>query len=790
MSNHASFGLALLLSLTLLGAAMPAGAAVDPATIPDSNYVIVKDGHLSLNGQRVRYWGWIGHFNLEGKLNEFRVKAGDSPEVKAAKIKKTREVYDALAQRIADLGFNMVRWWGVGDWRNPDYTVGDGSDADLAAFALAALEKRGIRVWMTAFNDFGRADAEADASIIDDPATAAAWTAAVKALGRDTSPRKNDIGAWDPRMRAVHLRRMKEIADWPNHYKNGLRLGDDPQMAVWELTNEEWMYSHMVNGQWQSLPQFFRDELMARWSGFLKAKYGDDKALTKAWGFLLPGESMQKNSVLLLPLAKPNDGKAFNDANPAAIAALTASKQKLSRDDFTRRRGEDVMAFLFDVQLKYKVDRRDYAKTLGKSLKLSPLVLDTGPGHQIQSILLHQQGDASTMCTYLWQTATDRQQPRFPFISGLEETPRLAMGIPWVEIGRVPGKPFFVYEFQTNNPDMYRAEVPYRIAALGAIQDWDIINFHLFGRPNDPAEESPYSKPINYSHSGNNGSIEGVHFKNDEIYASAMKAAGAFFIHGSLKPVENPTVMTFGRESLYDPKSADYGGSFGDLSFKITPTAWRYGLYMQVDPEAEKDVITGPVVERGLNEACPIKPTDQITFDWQQSFMKFDAPAGVSWTGFFAKQTGPVRFDNGIALADVQVINDEGVNYPVTKDQLYVSFSAVADDGKPLAESKKVIVSLVSTSFNWGFKINEENVARGDLGYTGKPFEGQVNAQGEKGKPPVAYARAGAVVTTGPLKGMKYTMMDWALRPIGQGVVGETLTIPADKPVFYIELTR
>ncbi len=787
-------GCSMLLAMAAREQAM--AQAESPVPIPDEKYVTVKDGHLSLAGQRVRYWGWIGHFSLEAKLSQYYVKPGDSPEVRKEKVEKGRRVMDALAQRIDDLGFNLVRWWGMGDWRNPDYEIGDGSRADLAAYSFQAMEKRGIKVWMTAFNDFGQADPDVDAALVDDPATAEAWKQAVAAM-KKPSPREADVGAWDARMRQVHLRRMKQIADWPNKYKGGLRLGDDPQMAVWELTNEEWTFAHFVNGAWQKLPKFFKDELQVRWSDFLKQKYQDDAGLTRAWGFLLPGEAIASNTILLAPLASPSNGKAFNDANPAAIAALTASQQTFSRDDFTRQRGADVLEFFSKLQIAYKTDRRDFAKGLGKSLRLCPMVLDTGDGFRIQSVLMQQQGDAVTMCSYIWQTAIDRQQPHFPFMSGLEEQPRLAMGIPWMEVGRVPGKPFFVYEFQMNNPDKYRAEVPFRIAALGAIQDWDIINFHLFGRPSDPDLPEPYSAPIHMSYydgpKGSPGaSVEGVHFKNDEIYAAAMKTAGLMFREGVLDPVKNPTVMTFGSKSLYDPRSASYGQSFGDLGLKIAPTAWRYGCYMQVDPTVENDSVSGRTVERGLDEANPIRPTDQITFDWQRGFMKLDAPAGVSWTGFFARQDGPVKFADGIELDKVSVINDPGVNYPVGDDELYISFAAVAEDGKPLAESKKVVVSLVSTSFNNGFKLVEENVARGDMGHTKKPYQGMTRGGGGDGKPPVAYVRAGATVIAPPLAGMKYKWLNWHFKPIGEGEVGADgkLVIPADKPIFTIELTR
>lgn len=65
----------------------------------DNQYVQVKDGHLSLDGKRVRYWTWIGHFWCDGENAQFNLKQDDSPEVRQAKIEKQRRIYDAPARR-------------------------------------------------------------------------------------------------------------------------------------------------------------------------------------------------------------------------------------------------------------------------------------------------------------------------------------------------------------------------------------------------------------------------------------------------------------------------------------------------------------------------------------------------------------------------------------------------------------------------------------------------------------------------------------------------------------------
>ena len=775
--------LALLLALGALIAAEHPALTLPP----DADYVQVRDGHLSLRGERVRYWGWIGHFWLEGKLKEHEIKADDSPEVRAAKVKKAYEVFDALAQRIHDTGFNLVRLWYEADWAKP-YTKGDGSRNDLLAYSLAAMDKRGIKLWCTSFNDLGSMAPE-HVSIIDEPGSADGWMSAIKEL-KNPGIRGAAMRGWDARTTAIQSQRCQEVANWPNHHKGGLRLGDDPQIAVWELTNEDWWATAMLNGHWQGLPKFFRDGYQAKWLAFLKKTYQDDAGLVSAWGPLLPGESVAQGNVVIINPGGTTNPTMVNDANPAALAALTAAKQAINRDGVSRQRTADVVRFVDELQITWKTAQRDAVRKMGRSLALSPILLDTGDGFRIQAVHLHQHGDASAMCTYLWQTAVDREQPHFPWVSGLEEQPRMGMGIPWVEVGRIPNKPFFVYEIQQNNPDKYRAEFPFRVAALGAVQDWDVVNFHLFGRPNDPALPEPYSQRMNYSHDGDGGgSIEGVHFKNDEIYTAALKAAGTFFIKGTLKPVAKPTVMTFGRKSLYDPRSADYGTSFGDLANKIMPTTYRFGLQMQVDPTQEEDSVVGPTVEQGLMQFSPLRPTPEITYDVAKGGLILDAPGGVSFTGFLAKWGGGYAFTNGVALSNVTVLNPPGMSYPIGADELYVSFAAVAQDGKPLAASKRVLVTLVSTSFNNGYTINEDNVAKGNLGYTGKPYQGQT--QDEKAAIPVLVARAGGTVISKALSGMKYRLLDWHFRELGAGTVADgVLTIPADKPVFSIELTR
>jgi len=772
------------IATTLLSSVAPLAPAADapapgPAAIPESHYVTISpDGHLQTEGQRVRYWTLISNWIFVRPIGELEFKTNEAPDVRQRKLDRLYRDTTAFSRRVVDLGFNMVRVWDSVDLTQP-YVKGDGSKQDLFAYGMNELDKRGVKLWFSKLGAMKRVLPE-DVAIIDDPATADAWKNAVASMAKDGkgAPLDRNVAYyWDARLAAIRLARLRANADFPNHYKGGMRVADDPQIAVWELTNEEWWFSHMVNGDWQKLPAFFRDGLIARWNAFLVQKYGDEARLRSAWGFLLNGESLDKKNLALAPLAKPSE-IVINDLNTAAAAALTASHQTLSRNDFTRQRGADVIEFLVDMHIAQKQAEANAVKTFGRSCKLSPLVWDTGEGYRVQSVYMQQHADAVAMCTYMEGFARDPQQPRFPWLSLNDEPPRTSLDVPWAEIGRIPGKPFFLYETQISNPAKYRVDWPYRIAALGAIQDWDIINWHLFSHPLPYKDENPYDEALDISHTG--FPPNGYHFSHDEVQSSAMKTAGAIFRSGALKPAALPTLFTWGRESLYDPASMDYGRSFGRKGDLISPTAYRYGAYMAVDPSQEKDRIKGPTVLPRVNEPNVIRPTDEITFDTRRAHLLLDAPSAIAYNGFFAQYGGPVIFKNGLTLDQVRIINPPDMPYPVTDAEKYLGFAAVAQDGLPLAQSKKIIVSLVSTSFNTGYSADAEKVA------VGKFLENQ-----KVGKAPVLVARVGAVISGPALAGMSYKFLDWAMSTIGEGVIEkDRLTIPADQPVFCVELSR
>jgi len=788
--------------------AQPDGSPNAADQIPESEYVTVRDGHLSHRGQRGRYWAVIGKPFVSSD-----VTPKDTPETRAQKIADARKGTDVKIKRFDMLGFNACRFWQANN-EPTQYIKGDGSAADEADYFVYKAKEAGMKIWVAGMNRTGTVlprDAEKYIAVGQgDPEDLKAWSAAVEEMCKPDPKTKELSGwnlsgnlarAWDPRLEQLAIRRMQNVATHFNQH-TGLRWCDDPVFAVWELSNEEWWLRKMVGGGWTKYPAYFRNALVARWNTFLKEKYRNDAGLTAAWKSLLPGESLETASVLLTPMAgESGTNLSINDANAAAQEAVKGLKDKYSRADFDRQRGGDVIEFFLGLQVAHKTRERDAIKPLGRSTRLSPMIFDTGIGYEIQSQYLHSLADAVAHDAYVNGTGPVAPAPRPANFDSLSEDaqlritleaerkasnvgrwnnwllkpPGISQGVPWLEQNKIEGKPYFCYETQIQQPAKYRADFPLRIAALAAIQDWDFICWHYFGPVNDAGtNERAFDKPMDITTGGH---PQGYHYTFDAVQNAMMRAAALTFRNGMLKPAPSPTTFIYGRKSLYDPASMDYGGSYGMTGLHMIQTTYQYGVRIAIDPTREDDEVVGPVVKvQDRSTHNPYTPTDQIRFDWKAGYLKWESPASVAFTGLLAKVELPLLFAGDVRLSDVTIANDEGMLDPMGDDEKYVAFALYSTDGSPLATCKAASLSLVSTSFNDGQRLGSE-------------------AEGVKpaaGKLPVRYARVAGTITAPALRGMKYSLRDWHDREIGNGKVSDAgeIKVPNDQFVWVVELTR
>lgn len=204
---------------------------------------------------------------------------------------------DALADRLAACGFNAVRL--------PD-AVAPADVERFDAFA-AACAWRGIRLWADALVPaLAVPPSPADAPLIDDPATADAWTNALaEAVANGFDPFL--AAPWDPRLESILQHRLR---DWARAFNSarGLRRLDEPAWALVGFSSG-WRNAFLFSAAATNAPvppAFFRDGFLAEWNGWLYERYRTDEA---AAAVLLPGESVVSNTVAWIgsPFGPPPD---------------------------------------------------------------------------------------------------------------------------------------------------------------------------------------------------------------------------------------------------------------------------------------------------------------------------------------------------------------------------------------------------------------------------------------------------------------------------------------------------
>lgn len=268
-----------------------------------------------------------------------------------------------------------------------------------------------------------------------------------------------------------------------------------------------------------------------------------------------------------------------------------------------------------------------------------------------------------------------------------------------------------------------------------------------------------------------------------------MHAAGKMFTNCHLKKAPEPTKFIYGRKTLYHPDSMDYAGSYGKNGEDMLHTAYRYGSRIFIDTTREDDEITGPTVPlKGYAHPNPLRPTDQMTYDWSRGYLTFDSPGAMAFTGFLSSYgKNAVEFENGVRISNVTLDSPPDMAHPVTQEEGYVAVGLTSTDGKPLAECRTAILSAVSTSCNKGLKVGVDpkgQVRPGHAWARMKVFE--------RGTLPVQHTRVGCTITSPHVAGMTYRLRDWHWKVIGKGKIGAdgALTLTADQPVFLVELER
>lgn len=605
-------------------------------------------------------------------------------------------------ERIKNMGFNGWRLWPVLSKSYGDASVttgefapstkGDGGELDKMDAMFAELKSRDIFVMATQLMGIMPLDLlTKDGSFVSGGADWEEWRKAVRQKGVNWQR----CGFVDERLLAARKQHIRNVLTHVNPY-TGRRYAEEEGVAIWEIDNEIGFVKRMLDGEYEGWPEYFRNKLQARWNAWLLKRYETPAAIRTAWGTLGEGET----DGAILPGPSLRHDKKYPQA-----------------------RGRDFVRFIIELADAHYQELRAFARThapAGVGVAVAPFSFDTQYRPSLPWLYSQSRSDVANFGMYFWGLNSALTSPPSAYV---------------MDSSTVEGKPTIIYETNQGRPSPFRAEYPYKLAALASWQDWDAIFFHYWGAwdMNTNEEFLTATMPhVTVDHFWN-----GVHHHSDPVMTSAMAVAGRMFLSQSIRPAAKPVIYKAGSQAIF---SYDFvnGLSMGKDAF-------AHGARIRFEPAADARLDMENARQEEAPSPTSVKAGDELTWDWQNGRLIIDAPRAKAFVGPVPAQG--FAFKDGITLS--------GLSTP------WISFGLAAEgnEDKPLTEAFRSYVSAVFDARNTGYVF--------DWTVEGGPVD-QAKATKNRGTAPALVDKVDFTLSFPHNAAWKFRGYDFALRTIAE----------------------
>lgn len=540
---------------------------------------------------------------------------------------------------------------------------------------------------------------------------------------------------FDPKLQDAYKRWVKELWTRKNPY-TGKPLRDDAAVAIAQIQNED----SLLFWTTQDLREPYAGRLRELFGAMLKKKYGSLEKAQQAWG----GVGM------------PDDDFAHGRAGLFKLWELTVDAP--APTPAKAKRLDDQLRFLVELQRGFYADMVRYLK---QTLGLHQLVNDSN-WRTADPVLLedlerwtYTTGDVAALNRYaggphLGDKVGWRVDPGQFFAN--RSTLRAPETFPGA-IKQTVGQPFIITESSWTFPELYQTEGPFLFAAYGSLTGVDALYWFAHG-------DETWSEIVWPFWKAGDGKNSLKKWDSSLPQQLGMFPAAAFaFRTGLIKSAAEPAVheersvdallarrMPIVSEAgKFDPNRDP--GAFAPassvkqevdrLAFFVGPVEVKLG-----GDEKKNHVID---LSKYIDEAGGKvrSMTGEIELDFHHGVCSVNAPGFQGVTGFL-KDAGGVFKLGSLTL---------------TSDDEYASVAAVALDGRPLAQSAKILVQVGTLVRPTGWMV-EDDTEESD----GRVIAGLRIA--DTGKPPLRIAKAKLKVSIATAL-TKVTRLDPAGYPAG-----------------------
>ena len=527
---------------------------------------------------------------------------------------------------------------------------------------------------------------------------------------------------FNPKLQEAYRGWTREFYSRVNPH-TGLAIKDDPTVAMLQIQNEDsmlfWTTNAIHKAQWKNLTRLF-----CQW---LEKKHGSLSQAKEAWGpkaMTLPEDDLEAGTLgclqiyhLTVDASHPDQARRVRDT-----AMFLGELQREFYSEMGRFLREEVGC----QQLLNASNWRTANDARLKAIeRYSYHALDFDAENEyVGSDFQHQGHDANYRIDAGHYLVNESVLPK-PF----------EMCTNWRQ---EVGHPFMATETAWKNPNRYQSEGPFLVAAYQSLNGVDAIcwfNCLTSGYEVDPLR--PYWKV--------DGQLS-VH-KWNHCYPAMMAgfpANALLYRRGDLKQAEPVVHEVRSMDAIWnrEPNRIDDNETHGDkrnlpelspgwtpandqvnrVAFQIGPVTTELGG----DPEKSTPIDLKPFFnpQAGTIQSA----TGELVWNYRKQFCTMDSPQAQGVTGFLAASGGKFK------LRDV-VIESENE---------YATINIVSLDDRPISESKKVLVQVVTVNRLTDFSTKPASftIGKGDAAY---------EVDGEQivtvGKPPFRIANTRVSVT-------------------------------------------
>ncbi len=658
-----------------------------------------------------------------------------------------RPVMDSLVKFLAKRGINCVRLHGLWAYGSgPEATDVDPRKVDNAFYFIAKLKENGIYVSISPYFQH--------------------W---VNLSQSKKFPGYEKVKNGRPfTLHFFHDPYQEVMKDWfrailtrENPY-TGTRLAEDPVVVTFELVNEDNFWFYTFNPE-RILPERYLRELESQFGDWLKARYGTIEKAFDAWG--PDGPKMKRDA--------PDEGRVA-----LYTAWLLTEEARGRRND---KRARDQNEFLVHVQRSFYTEMSDFLegelgydgilnstsfavadpKVMTGLVRLAQLPLDVTDYHG------HYKGAMDTGTGWSAGEGTTYYDRSVLRLMDPKGNPQASLQSVMHRIHN-NNRPTVNTEFSYMLPNRYHGELPVTVAVFGRELGYDQVSFFAL------------STVAGWKSTVGNDFFDVL----TPTVAGQWPATAMLYRSGVLEEGRFLARETIDHESMYNLEGTrieppmfidDVGAAFMGTSvaeaneasaglqsqFGFDPRAFLIGkIGIDFLPDAEHKLEVDPKLneliagdERGMRSS-----TGQYHWDIARGLLRLEAPGGQGAAGF---------------LGDAGVITLPDMT--IESDLPFGCFLAVAMDEKPLAESEKILLQVMSEAKN--------------NGYTATPQTGKRTIQAMGNAPIVVRNLQGTVAFDIPgAADAKVTTLDPNGYPTGSFTGAESIELRPD--VFYYIIER